>query len=202
MVNEPPALLHSAKESSSSLDPLVPEEEEGARARARQQLPVLAMAKHGSSPRRRPGLDRANTATGRRHGFRVVVVIAFKSRGARRARFSPRGVSADRAQSTSRAVRTWRGCVVSQRGVRFSPRRWPGSTAPTTQQVGDTGFKGCEYRVRILWRVVRAFTSHHERVTKESSLSLAQGASVGRKPTTTSAARHERAACSSVAPPP
>ena len=45
-------------------------------------------------------------------------------------------------------------------------------------------------------------TSHHERVTKENALSLAQGATVQHKPITTSAARHERAARSSVSPPP
>ena len=47
-----------------------------------------------------------------------------------------------------------------------------------------------------------ACTSNHERVTKESGLSLAQGASVGHKPTTTRAERHGRAASSSAAPPP
>ena len=186
----------------------------GARARAVRTWRGCVVGQRGarSSPRRRPGLDRTNTATGRRHrrrrcivtsfessgarparisprevsadrprstrtaqcGLGVVVLwpnagrapphavgwarphqhrdrsaarlrklvfTAFESRGARPARFSPRGVSADRLRSTRRAVRTWRGCVVAQRGARSSPRRRLGSTAPTPRQVGGTSFE-------------------------------------------------------------
>ena len=79
-----------------------------------------------STPRQRPRLGRTNTATGRRHGVREALIAAFKSRGARRVRFTPREKSADRPRSTCRAARTSRGCAVGQRRARFSPRRRPG----------------------------------------------------------------------------
>jgi len=79
-----------------------------------------------SSPRRRPGIDRINTAPGQRHGLREVQIAVFESRAARPARVSPRVISADCPRSTCRAVRTWRGCVAGQRGARSSSRRRPG----------------------------------------------------------------------------
>ena len=84
------------------------------------------------SPRRRPGLNRTNTATSQQHGHRTAVPIAPESRGARLARFSPRGISADQPQSTRCAVRTWPGCVVGQYGERSSSRRRPGLNRTNT----------------------------------------------------------------------
>ena len=95
---------------------------------AARTLRGCAVGQHGAhcSPRYRTGLDRTNTATGRRHGIRGAFVLFFKSRGARRARSSARGKSANRPRSTLRAARTWRGCVVGECGARCSPRRRPG----------------------------------------------------------------------------
>ena len=58
-----------------------------------------------SSPCRRQGLDRTNTATGRRYGMQAILVASFESRGARRARSSPREKSANRLRSTLRKER-------------------------------------------------------------------------------------------------
>ena len=73
-----------------------------------------------SSPRRRPGLDRNNTVTGRWHRLWTDMASAFKSNGARPARLSPRGVSADRPQS-ERAVRSGLGVVVMLANAGRSP---------------------------------------------------------------------------------
>ena len=86
-----------------------------------------------SSRRHRPGLDRSNTATTRRHGLRRFVVTTFKSRGARPARFSPRGVSAARPRSTRTAqCRLARLCCGPTQGAllttslaRAQPHRHP-----------------------------------------------------------------------------
>ena len=43
-----------------------------------------------------------------------------------RARFVPRSIGRHPAGHAHRAVRTWRGCVMGQRGARSSPRRRPG----------------------------------------------------------------------------
>ena len=59
-----------------------------------------------------------------------------------------------------------------------------------------------EARCASLASKTAACTSHHKRVTNESGLSLAHCASVGRKPITTSAAWHERAASPSASPSP
>ena len=53
-----------------------------------------------STPRRWPRLFFIDTATGRRLRLRNAVTIAFESRGARRARASPRVEPADRPRST------------------------------------------------------------------------------------------------------
>ena len=54
-------------------------------------LRVVGQRGARSSPRRRPGLDRIKTATGRRYGLQEVFVAAFEFHGARRARSLPRG---------------------------------------------------------------------------------------------------------------
>ena len=98
---------------------------------------VVGQRNARSPQRHRPGLNRTNTATGRRHEVRKCVLVASESSGARSsgarpAGFSPRGVIPDRPWSTGRAVRTWRGCVVGQRRARSSPRRRPGLDRTST----------------------------------------------------------------------
>ena len=84
-----------------------------------------------SLPRRRPGLDRINTATGRRNGSRKFLFTAFESHGAHRARFSPRGETADRPRSTcALADLEWLSSRPSRNGLH--PRRWPGLDRTTT----------------------------------------------------------------------
>ena len=95
-----------------------------------------------SSPRCRPGLDCNNTATGRWHELRKFFFIAFEHRGARPARFLPRGVSADRPRST-RAAQCGLDVVVLWPNAGRAPPPPPhgvgrGSTAPTPRQIGDT----------------------------------------------------------------
>jgi len=65
-----------------------------------------------SLPRRRPGLDRTNTAACWRHGHQERLTTAFESHGARRARSSSRGEPADHRRSTLRAAGTWQLGVV------------------------------------------------------------------------------------------
>ena len=99
-----------------------------------------------SSPRRRLGLDRTNTATGRRYGLQEVFVAAFESHGTRRARSSPRGESADRPRSTRRAAGTWQlGVVVLWPIAGRAPPYVNGRalSAPTPRQVGGTAFGRC-----------------------------------------------------------
>ena len=73
-----------------------------------------------------PRLLSTDTALGQRLRLRTVVAVSFSSRGARRARASPRGEPADRPQSTCLcALRAWRGCLRSQLAARSTPRRWP-----------------------------------------------------------------------------
>ena len=74
------------------------------------------------------------------------------------------------------------------------------ASSPATASAGAPA--PCEARCASLALKVAACTSHHERVTKENDLSLAHGTFEGHKPTTTSAARHERSASLSAAPPP
>ena len=93
---------------------------------------VVGQRRARSSPHCRPGLDRTNTVAGWQHGLQEVLVTAFNSRGARPARYWPRGVSADRPRSTRCAARTWRGCAVGQCGARSSPRRRPGLNRTNT----------------------------------------------------------------------
>ena len=86
---------------------------------------VEAQRETRSSPRHRLGLNRTNTATGRRHGLRNFVVTAFGSRGARPAHSPPCGeyrptVHEGRAAQCVFGV----GCVVGQREERSSPSRW------------------------------------------------------------------------------
>ena len=84
------------------------------RAERHWRCRVVGQCRVRSSPRRRPGLNCTNTATGRRHGVKHLLAVTFKSRGARPARISPRRVFSDNPRSTRRAVRTWSGCVVGQ----------------------------------------------------------------------------------------
>ena len=72
---------------------------------------VVAQQEAHSSPRRRPRLDRTNTATGRWHELRKVVVTSFKSCDERSASCSPRGVSAD-CPRNMRAAQCELGVVV------------------------------------------------------------------------------------------
>ena len=85
---------------------------------------VVGQRRVRSSPRHRSGLNRTNTATGRRHGLRnfVTTTVQLLWRPAR-ALCAVWRVSVDRPQSTRRAVRTWRGCVVTQRETSSSPSR-------------------------------------------------------------------------------
>ena len=69
---------------------------------------------------------------------------------------------------------------------------------PATASAGAPASR--EKRGAVLALEAAACTSHHERVTKDSGLSLAQGSFVRHKPTTTRVARHERAASLSAAP--
>ena len=115
-----------------------------------------------SSPRRRPRLDRTNTATGQRHKLRTVVIIAFKLRGARPPRFSPRGVSADRSRST-RAGQCGLDLAVLWPNAGHAPPHavGRGSAEPTPRQVGNTVFERCEHHVRTPWRAARALFAQH-----------------------------------------
>ena len=82
---------------------------------------------------RRMGLGRINTATGRQHGYQKVVISAFKLRGARPARFPPRGVSADRPWSTPAAQ-----CGLGVLAWYAPPHAvGRGSAAPPPRQVGE-----------------------------------------------------------------
>ena len=101
---------------------------------------VVGQRRALASPRRRPGLNRINTATGRQRGVFKTVITALETPGAWPAHFSPRGLSTDRPRSTSRAVRTWSGCGVGQRRALSPPRRRPGTIAPTPRQVGSAEF--------------------------------------------------------------
>ena len=99
----------------------------------------------------RPHQHRDRSAARRSRGFGHRVRIPWRAP----ARFA-RGVSADRPRSTRRAARTWRGCVVGQRGRAPPHAVGRGSTAPTPRQVGGRGFEGLGQRVRIPWRASRA----------------------------------------------
>ena len=126
--------------------------------RARTRGCVVGQRGARSSPHCRPGLNHANTAAGRWHGLRVFMITSFKSSGARPARFSPRGESADRPRSTRPAARTWFGCGVGQCRARSSPRWRPSSTASTLRQVDSTVFDRSELpRSNPVARVPRAF---------------------------------------------
>ena len=86
-----------------------------------------------SSPRNRPGFNRTNTATARRHGLwtfmTTTVQLLWRPT---RAPCAVWRVSVDRPQSTRRAVRIWRGCVVAQRETRSSPSRQLGPYCTNT----------------------------------------------------------------------
>ena len=113
-----------------------------------------------SSPRRRPGLVRTNTVTGRQHGGWDVLIIASKSRITRRVRFTARGKSADRRRSTLRTARTWRGCVEGCRPTRGALLPTPSARARPHQNRDRSAVRpsrGICCRVRIPWRASRAF---------------------------------------------
>ena len=144
-----------------------------------------------SSPRRRPRLDRANTAAGRRHGRRKIVIAAFDSRGARPVRFRPVGY-----QPTAHgacAVQCGLGVVVlwpnAGRGPPHDVRQ--GSTAPTPRQVGSTDSKKLwPLRLDPVARGPRAFrpvgyrpTPHGARAPRSADLTWpCCGLTAGRAP--------------------
>ena len=103
---------------------------------------VVGQRRTRSSPRRRPGLGRTNTATGRRHGFRKVVATILEPREARPARFSSCGASADRPRSTC-AAQCGLGVVALWANAGSAPPLavGRGSAAPTPRQVGGTDFE-------------------------------------------------------------
>ena len=140
---------------------------------------VVGQRRARSSPRRRPGLDRSNTATGRRHASQETLIIAFESRGARRVRSSPRGKSADRPRSTRRAAWTGRGCVVGcgpTRGALPPHAVSQGSTASTPRQVGGTAFKrSSSLRSNPMARVARALRPVENRPTAHGARAAQRG---------------------------
>ena len=109
------------------------------------------------SPRRRPGLNCTNTATGRWNGLRNALSTAFESRGARPARFSQGGVSTDRPRST-RSAQCGLGLVVLWANAgRAPPAPLAGARAhlhhdSSVARASNSLFHG----VRILWRAARA----------------------------------------------
>ena len=91
------------------------------------------------SLRRRPRLNRTNTATTWRRGGRKFLASTFGFRGARSlGRVSHHGVAADGPRSTRRAARTRRGCCGTTRGALHPHGVGRSSTAPTPRQVGST----------------------------------------------------------------
>ena len=105
---------------------------------------VMAQRGARSSPRRRPGLDRTNTATGRRCGLAKFVVTSFETGVAR----DPCAFHAREYRPIAHAVRAPH-CA----GLLGVVALWPnagrapphvigrGSTSPTPRQVGGTCFE-------------------------------------------------------------
>ena len=98
---------------------------------------VLGQPCAHSSPHRRPGLNRTNTAKvshtgfGRTWSWRLNPV-ANGPRAFRLVEYQPtaRGARAPRSAD-------WRGCIVGQRRARSSPRRRPGLIRSNIPKVGD-----------------------------------------------------------------
>jgi len=84
---------------------------------------VVAQREARSSPNRRLGLDCIITETGRQCGVVSVMATAFISYGTLLPCLSPLEYRPT-ALGAHRAVLTWRGCVVAERGARSLPCRW------------------------------------------------------------------------------
>ena len=102
---------------------------------------------------RRPRLDRTNTATGRRHGVLKVAAIGLDTHGERHVRFSRRGVTTDRSQSTR--------ALLCRLGVAMCPMR--GALLPTPSSEARPHYhhdRTAARRSNLLWRPRSSLVTH------------------------------------------
>ena len=157
----------------------------GARARWRTWRGCLRGQRGARSiPHRVPRLFITDTAPGQWLRRRNAVIEAAELRGARSARASPSRELAERPWST-RAWRTWRGCLRGQRGARSISRRWLRLIITVTAtdrrlRLRSAVINASEFRAA---RPVRASSRGEAAIRPRSTRALADLARLSSRPT-------------------